>query len=96
MIWRTPRVPEPVEQLRGKPEVSLTAEPLNTSEQVVLCCFGVDQSTERSSVQLCADLVKAGFTAPAARQIIRSSPLIHRSSTGFFGLRRLSIEGSAP
>ena len=95
-MWRTPRVSKTADQRREKPEASLTSEPFTTAEQVVLCCFGLDQSTELSSTQLREDLVKAGFPAAAARQIVRSCPLVRRSSTGLFGLRRLSTEGSVP
>jgi hypothetical protein len=42
------------------------------------------------------DLVDAGFSAAAARQIIRSSPLVHRSATGLLALRRLGVEVSEP
>jgi hypothetical protein len=95
-MWSTPRVFESAGQPHEKPEASLTSEPFTTAEQVVLCCFGLDQSTELTSSQLREDLVKAGFPAAAARQILRSCPLVHRSSTGLFGLRRLSAEGSVP
>jgi hypothetical protein len=96
MLWRSPRVPESADQHPGQPDAALTAEPFATAEQVVLCCFGVDQSTELSSAKLCMDLVEAGFPAAAARQIIRSSPLVHRSATGLLALRRLGVEVSEP
>jgi hypothetical protein len=96
MKWRTQRVHGPADNHHETPEACWMSEPFATSEQVLLCCFGLDQSAERSSAQLRRHLAEAGFRAPAARHIINSSPLIHRSSTGSFRLRRLSMEGSVP
>jgi hypothetical protein len=77
-------------------EADLAPQPFATAEQVLLCSFGLNQSTERSSAHLCKALVEVGFRAPAARQVIRTSPLIHRPSKGTYRLRRLCMEQSAP
>ncbi len=77
-------------------EACLSPEPFATAEQVLLCSFELNQSTERSSAHLRTALIEVGFTAPAAREIIRTSPLIHRSSKGMYQLRRLCMEQSAP
>jgi len=92
-ILRVPRRASPHHETL---EAYLSPEPFATSDQVLLCSFGLNQSTERSSAHLCKALVEVGFRAPAARQVIRTSPLIHRSSKGTYQLRRLCMEQSAP
>jgi hypothetical protein len=77
-------------------EADRAPEPFATAEQVLLCSFGLNQSTERSIAHLCKALIKVGFTTPAAREIIRTSPLIHRSSKATYQLRRLCMEQSVP
>jgi len=69
----------------------LQFEPFATSEQVVLCCFGLDQSARRSKAQLREALIEAGFSLPGACAIVRFSPLIRRTSGGFYGLRSLDV-----
>jgi hypothetical protein len=96
MAGRILRVPERASRHHGALKACLSPEPFATSDQVLLCCFGLDQSTERSTAQLRKALVEVGFRAPAAREIIRMSPLIHRSSTGSYQLRRLCMERSVP
>ena len=96
MKWRTARVPGSAEATHVPPGGYWMSEPFSTAEQVVLCCFGLDQSTERSGAQLRRGLAEAGFPAAAARHIVNSSPLLQRSSTRCFRLRRLSTEGSVP
>jgi hypothetical protein len=61
------------------PEAWAAPEPFGISEQVLLCCFGLDQSTERSGADLRKALVEVGFRGAAARAIVRSSPLTRRS-----------------
>src|SRR5688572_27818183 len=80
------------------PEVQLEPEPFAVSDQALLCCFGLDQAAERSSRQLRAALVEAGFSFPAARAIVRGSPLIHRTKAGTYRLRTLETQrpGSEP
>jgi hypothetical protein len=80
-----------------------TFEPFATSEQVLLCCFGLDQSARRSGAQLREALVGAGFSLPGACAIVRVSPLVRRTSGGFYRLRSLdarrfpteAVEGGA-
>jgi hypothetical protein len=74
------------------PEVRLEPQPFATSDQVLLFCFGLDQSAERSSRQLRKALSEAGFSFPAAREIVRASPLIHRTAVGTYRLRRLNTQ----
>ena len=71
-------------------------EPFGISEQVLLCCFGLDQSTERSGADLRTALVEVGFPGSAAREIVRNSPLTRRSAPGSCRLRRLGEERSVP
>jgi len=96
MMWRILRVPGRASRHHEALEASLPPEPFATTDQVLLCCFGLDQSTERSSVQLRMALVEVGFKSPEARAIVRTSPLVHRSSTGSYHLRRLCMERSVP
>jgi hypothetical protein len=96
MPWRRMRAPEWTGQRQEGSETDLAPEPFATSDQVLLCCFGLDQSTQRSSTQLRSALVEAGFTAPAAREIVRISPLIHRSYAGSYQLRHQNRERSVP
>jgi hypothetical protein len=95
-MWRIPHMPGRASRQHEALVAELTPEPVSASEQVLLCCFGLDQSAERSSAQLRNSLVAVGFTSAAAREIVRTSPLVHRSSTGSYHLRRLRIEQSAP
>jgi hypothetical protein len=64
------------------PEAWAAPEPFGISEQVLLCCFGLDQSTERSGADPRKALVEVGFRGAAAREIVRSSPLTRRSAPG--------------
>jgi hypothetical protein len=95
-MWRIPHMPGRASRHHKALEACLPPEPFATSDQVLLCCFGLDQSTERSGTQLRNALVEVGFASPAAREIIRRSPLVHRSSTGSYHLRRLCMERSVP
>jgi hypothetical protein len=96
MRWPTLPVSGRAGRHAPAPEAYPPPEPFATSEPVLLCCFGVDQSTERSSAELCRALVDVGFPSPAAREIVRLSPLIHRSSDKSYRLRRLGMERSVP
>jgi hypothetical protein len=78
------------------PEAWAAPEAFGISEQVLLCCFGLDQSTERSGAELRMALVEVGFRGSAAREIVRTCPLTHRSAQGSYRLRRLGEERSAP
>jgi hypothetical protein len=96
MMWRILRIPGRASRHHEALEASLSPEPFATTDQVLLCCFGLDQSTERSNAQLRSALVEVGFRSPEAREIVRTSPLVHRSSTGSYHLRRLYMEPSVP
>lgn len=74
-----------MDQPKGEPQL------FTTSDQVLLCCFGLDQAAERSGEQLRTALVEAGFTSPSARWVIRASGLIHRTSNGCYRLRTLEL-----
>lgn len=81
---------------RQSPKAWAAPEPFGISEQVLLCCFGLDQSTERSGADLRKALVEVGFPGSAAREIVRNSPLTRRSAPGSYRLRRLGEERSVP
>jgi hypothetical protein len=70
-------------------EQYLDSEPFGTSDQALLCCFGLDKeaSATRSSAQLRRALVDAGFRVTVARHLIRSSPLLRRTGDGRYRLR---------
>jgi hypothetical protein len=78
------------------PEAWAAPEPFGISEQVLLCCFGLDQSTECSGAELRKALVEVGFRGSATREIVRNSPLTRRSAPGSYRLRRLGEERSVP
>jgi hypothetical protein len=61
--------------------------PFCTSDQVLLCSFGVDLAAERSTRQLRRALVEAGFLGPATGHLIRVSPLLDRSSRRRYRIR---------
>jgi hypothetical protein len=58
-----------------------------TSDQILLCSFGLNLDGERTEDELCAQLRTAGFTAPAIRHLIRTSRLLRRDSAGCYHLR---------
>lgn len=57
------------------------------SDQVLLCSFGGDLTGEQTTRQLRDALVAAGFRARTARHLIRVSPLLRRSTKGWYRLR---------
>jgi hypothetical protein len=94
-----PGEPEPgMNQSTARPRIGLKKylpfESFATSDQVLLCHFGLDPDASRSSGQLRNALVAAGFGAPVARHLVRSSPLLRRAPNGQYLLRELdgSIE----
>jgi hypothetical protein len=58
-----------------------------TADQVVLCSFGAELNEEQSGRQLRRALIRAGFLPGSAGHLIRNSPLLRRSSSGFYRLR---------
>jgi len=54
-------------------------QPFPIMDQVVLCCFGLDLTGERTYQQLRQALHDAGFNGPLARHTINTSPLLRRS-----------------
>jgi hypothetical protein len=68
----------------------LDPQPFATSDHVLLCCFGLDLSAERSSSQLRKALIEAGFGLSEAREVLRGSPLVYRTSVGSYRLRSVS------
>jgi hypothetical protein len=90
MIWprlRTWRRPV----CRRKHQDRLELQPFATSDQVLLCCFGLDLSAERSSSQLRKALIEAGFGLSDARELLRVSPLVHRTSAGSYRLQGVDV-----
>jgi hypothetical protein len=74
-------LPNPLEQYAG--------QPIPTTDQVLLCCFGSELSGERTYRQLRRALLQAGFTGPLARHIINMSPCLRREAKGTYRLREL-------
>jgi hypothetical protein len=64
-------------------------EPFAISDQVLLCCFGLDPDASGacSAAQLRAALLDAGFTATVARHLIHTSPLLRRAANDRYLLR---------
>jgi hypothetical protein len=62
-------------------------QPISTSDQVLLCSFGLDLAAERTTRQLRRALVAAGFLGPATGQLIRVSALLDRSSRRCYRIR---------
>ena len=60
----------------------------STADLVLLCAFGPDLSAERTASQLRAELLAEGFTAAAARHLIRASGLLERPARNRYRLRR--------
>jgi len=80
---------QPVSRPGNRLEHYLESEPFHTSDQALLCCFGLDPevSATRSTVQLRTALVEAGFRVTATRHLIRTSPLLRRTAYGRYRLR---------
>ena len=64
-------------------------QPIPTSDQVLLCCFGSELTGARSNHQLREALLQAGFTGPLARHVINMSPCLSRQANGTYRLREL-------
>ena len=62
-------------------------ESFGTAEQVLLCCFGLNRDANRSAKQLSEALTDAGFSAAAARHVLRESPLLRATVNGHYVLR---------
>jgi hypothetical protein len=62
-------------------------QPICTSDQVLLCSFGLDPAAERTTRQLRRALVAAGFLGPATGHLIRVSPLLERNSRRRYRIR---------
>jgi hypothetical protein len=71
------------------PERYLHDEQFETSDQVLLCCFGLDRgaAATRSAAQLHAALVDAGFRVTVIRHLIRTSRLLRPTGNGDYRLR---------
>jgi hypothetical protein len=65
-----------------------SGEPFATSELVLLCHFGLEPeaSGPRRAAELRAALVAAGFTATAARHVVRTSALLRQVPDGCYRL----------
>ena len=74
----TPRKHSTVE--RGKPLERYVGQPFPTADQVLLCCFGLELTGERTFEQLRRALHDAGFDGPLARHIINTSRLLRRET----------------
>ena len=70
------------------PKQDRRGESFATAEQVLLCCFGLDQdvSTTRSGKQLRVALTGAGFRPAAARHLVRDSALLRAAPEGHYVL----------
>ena len=78
---------------RAVPEQDRHGESFATTEQVLLCCFGLDQdvSTTRSGKQLRVALTGAGFRPAAARHLVRDSGLLRATADGHYVLRPCDV-----
>ena len=56
----------------------MVGQPFSTADQVVLCCFGLELTGERSAEDLRRALHKAGFNGPLARHTLHTSALLIR------------------
>lgn len=63
-------------------------QPFPTSDQVLLCSFGLDLDGERSTRQLRLALLAAGFPGAGTGHLIGISPLLRRSSRRSYRLRK--------
>ena len=75
------RVPE--ETLRPYLE-----QPFPSSDLVLLCSFDSDLDTECTARQLHRELLTAGFRGALARHLIRVSPVLRRTSTGYYRIQQ--------
>ena len=62
-------------------------QPCPTADLVLLCCFGLELTGERSYEQLRQALHDAGFSGLLARHIITVSRCVHRTANGRYRLR---------
>lgn len=71
------------------PEQHRSGESFATAEQVLLCCFGLEQDafTTRTGKELREALGSAGFHPAAARHLVRESPLLLVTPVGDYILR---------
>jgi hypothetical protein len=59
-----------------------------TADLVLLCAFGPTLREKRSFEQLRARLLAAGFRAPAASHLIRTSRFLHRAGKSTYKMAR--------
>ena len=85
------RTPNPTQQ-RTAPDPTLrrlSEQPFPTSDQVLLCSFGLDLAGQRTVQELRDSLRAAGFAARVTRHLIRISPVLCRASKGRYRLKPL-------
>ena len=72
------------------PEQDRRGESFATAEQVLLCCFGLEQDafTTRTGKELRKALIGAGFHPAAARHLVRDSALLCAAPEGRYVLRQ--------
>ena len=76
-----------------KPLEKHARQPVPTADLVVLCCFGLELSGERTHEELRQALREAGFTGPLVRHSIKNSPLLERAAKRSY---RLALPSSRP
>lgn len=59
------------------------------TDLILLCSFRADLDGEQTIDQLCKGLLAAGFRAPHARYVIRSSEILQRVSRDRYRLRSI-------
>ena len=78
---------DPTDAVRGSALHLHVGRPLPVSDAILLCSFGVDAGATQSHAQLRCLLLSAGYAAPLARHLIRSSPLLRRLRGNRYELR---------
>jgi len=61
-------------------------QPFPTADLILLCGFGSDLAGERTAKALHHLMVESGFPASMTRHLIRTSPLLRRTSRGCYRL----------
>lgn len=62
-------------------------QPFPAADYVLLSCFGVGLTGERTYEELRRALLQAGYTGPLLRHVIRVSPVIYRGASGSYRIK---------
>jgi len=72
-----------------RPLANHARQPVPTADLVLLCCFGLELTSERTYEQLSQALHEAGFTGGLVRHSITNSPLLKRAAKRSYRLKKL-------